>query len=118
MSNTHGDFADNAEAAQDIKNVFLQYTTQLTGCEPPAFVYEALDLIATKLSRIVTGDPWCARHWRGIAAYAKLVEDRLVAADAAAPDEFNPVLGPWLDCDYRGADASDAGALSAIVNKR
>jgi hypothetical protein len=38
---------------------------------------EALDLIATKLARIVSGDPEYGDSWVDIAGYAKLVADRL-----------------------------------------
>lgn len=33
---------------------------------------EALDLMATKQSRIVSGDPTFADHWDDIAGYARL----------------------------------------------
>lgn len=36
------------------------------------FQREALDLIATKISRILTGDPFAPDHWDDIAGYAHL----------------------------------------------
>lgn len=38
---------------------------------------EALEMVAVKMSRIVSGDPNFPDHWHDIAGYAKLVEDRL-----------------------------------------
>lgn len=39
--------------------------------------YEALDMIAHKIARIINGDPDYADSWDDIAGYAKLVADRL-----------------------------------------
>lgn len=39
---------------------------------------EALEMIAVKVSRILTGDPNFTDSWHDIQGYAKLVEDRLV----------------------------------------
>lgn len=43
----------------------------------PAPQKEALDMIAHKMGRILTGDPNHEDHWRDIAGYATLVADRL-----------------------------------------
>ena len=59
---------------------------------------EALEMIAHKLARIITGDPHYDDSWRDIAGYAQLVANRL-AAPAAAPatdtdkPTANPVVG-------------------------
>ena len=45
---------------------------------------EALEMIAHKLARIITGDPHYDDSWRDIAGYAQLVANRL-AAPAATP---------------------------------
>lgn len=52
---------------------------------------EALEMIAHKLARIITGDPHYDDSWRDIAGYAQLVANRL-AAPAAAP-AANPTVG-------------------------
>ena len=39
--------------------------------------YEALDMIAHKIARILNGDPDYADSWHDIAGYAQLVADRL-----------------------------------------
>lgn len=70
----YGRFADNAGISQSIKfaaraglNYHALDNDQL----------EAIDQIAAKISRIVTGDPDYVDNWDDIAGYAKLVADRL-----------------------------------------
>ena len=70
----YGAFAANADVAQKIKGcIRLAETT----CGLSFDQAEALDLIASKISRIVTGDPDYVDNWDDIAGYAKLVADRL-----------------------------------------
>lgn len=38
---------------------------------------QALDMIATKIGRILTGDPRCIDHWKDIQGYSRLVEKDL-----------------------------------------
>lgn len=45
---------------------------------------EALEMIAHKIGRILNGDPNYVDSWDDIAGYAKLVSDRLAAADGVA----------------------------------
>ena len=65
---THGDFAKVARAATDLKHSFRRSPGRMTDIQR-----EALDLIATKLARIVCGDPNVRDHWEDIAGYANLV---------------------------------------------
>jgi hypothetical protein len=70
---THGNFADNARVAQAIKRLFLKTRlTQLNDVQA-----EGLDLIALKLSRILTGSSDNPDNWDDIAGYAKRVADEL-----------------------------------------
>lgn len=66
---THGRFELTAACAQDIKYVFRKYD-QHPGKNMRA--EEALDLIATKLARVVCGDQMNKDTWLDIAGYAKL----------------------------------------------
>jgi len=50
---------------------------------------EALEMIATKIGRILTGNPNHEDSWRDIAGYATLVADRIPKAPAATPPD------PW-----------------------
>lgn len=68
---THGDFAENAEVSQRLKAVFRSRLP--AGTNPTTFVHqEALDMIALKLSRILSGQADFADHWVDIAGYAVL----------------------------------------------
>lgn len=67
---THGLFGHVAHTAQQLKAVF-----QLLEHRRSPAQNEALDLIATKLARILHGNPNEPDHWKDIAGYAKLGEE-------------------------------------------
>lgn len=68
---THGDFNSNARISQQLKNMFrtepgwelLTYTER-----------EAMDMIALKFSRILSGKSLEKQHWEDVVGYAKLAE--------------------------------------------
>ena len=69
---THGDFIHVAEFAQGLK----QEMRCSAGWElMRGRQREALDLIATKIGRILFGRPGEADHWRDIAGYAELAAE-------------------------------------------
>ena len=70
----YGAFIDNAAISQRIKDscrLGVSYDTLVWDHR------EAIDMIAAKISRIVTGDPDYVDNWRDIAGFATLVADRL-----------------------------------------
>lgn len=67
---THGSFADNAKHSQAMKHIFAMYSGGM--CEVHR---EALDMIALKLSRILSGQANYKDHWDDIAGYAKLASE-------------------------------------------
>ena len=73
--NSYGDFTDNAQVAQQLKNAVRrgQAWVHASGAQR-----EAIDMILSKISRLVTGDPAHKDSWHDIQGYAKLAEDRLV----------------------------------------
>ena len=82
----YGDFRDNGRIAQGIKEVYRSHP--LWGAVPP-HIQEGLDLIATKISRIVSGDPLYPDNLIDIAGYATrclqiVDEDRGTARPAHA----------------------------------
>lgn len=77
---THGKFPDNAVVAQSIKNT-IRAAPNWSQLHPSQ--REALDLIATKIGRIMAGDPYHPDHWLDLAGYAELALD--VCRDAANP---------------------------------
>ena len=69
----YGDFSDHAKIAQNIKRGM-----QCQGYdELPDMHRQALEVIADKIARILSGDPNYSDNWHDIQGYAKLVEDRL-----------------------------------------
>ena len=74
---THGDFRKLAQTAQGLK-VFLRLRD--TGTSMNAAQQEALDLIATKLARIVCGDADFLDHWLDLSGYSRLICDMLEGA--------------------------------------
>src|ERR1700675_1689050 len=70
----YGDFSDNAEYAQQIKDVLHG---GISWADMPYHMQEALDLIASKIARMLSGDPMYRDSWHDIVGYATLVEQRL-----------------------------------------
>ena len=70
----YGGFINNASIAQRIKAV-MHSTSNWT--EMSYDKREALDQIASKIGRILTGDPEYVDNWHDLQGYPKLVEGRL-----------------------------------------
>ena len=70
---TYGAFKDVAQVAQEMKNAIRMCNNS----ELEDDQIEALDMIASKIARIVNGDPNHTDSWVDIAGYAQLVADRL-----------------------------------------
>ena len=68
---THGDFNRTAWYAQQTKQLWNSKDDWL---RLTPIQREALDHMATKVARILSGDPNEAEHWRDIGGYAKLAE--------------------------------------------
>lgn len=64
---THGSFSNTASIAQSIKRIIRNSNRQTNNAQE-----EALDLIATKIARILSGKANTKDHWDDIAGYAKL----------------------------------------------
>jgi transposase len=72
----YGNFIDQARVAQRLKNVAQNFAMQ-QGKTFDMDQAEAIDMIFSKLARILNGDPNYADNWIDIAGYATLVADRL-----------------------------------------
>jgi len=70
----YGSFLETASAAQALKET-MQDNNNWGRLDVD--MTEALEMIATKIARILNGDPNYADSWIDIAGYAKLVADRL-----------------------------------------
>jgi hypothetical protein len=66
---THGDFADNAHFGQALRAL---WRTSRNWDEMPEKHREALDHIAGKLSRILSGQSGFKDHWDDISGYSVL----------------------------------------------
>lgn len=95
-ANTHGDFRNNGNIMQALKNVMRskgvnwptpsvpkpQNTLDLTPEQ-----CEALDMIQHKIGRILSGNPNEPDHWHDIAGYATLVENILRTGNSHIPNQ-------------------------------
>ncbi len=74
--NRYGSFVGHAEVTQRLKRVMAEELAKRN--KPLADdQWEALEMIAHKIGRIINGDPDYDDSWVDIAGYAKLVSDRL-----------------------------------------
>lgn len=72
----YGPFVGHAEVTQRLKRVMAEELAKRS--KPLADdQWEALEMIAHKIGRIINGDPDYDDSWVDIAGYAKLVSDRL-----------------------------------------
>lgn len=79
---THGDFAENARLSQSLKAIFFG----AAGYQHLTLVQlEALDMIALKLSRILSGHAMHSDHWKDISGYAELAVQEIELGMADAP---------------------------------
>lgn len=70
----YGDFETDAATAQKLKDVMMQHA----GWQKLTFAQrEALQHMATKIGRILNGDPNYRDNWDDIAGYAKLIGNKL-----------------------------------------
>lgn len=67
---THGKFAVTAQIAQKLKSVIINSNRSTSNQQE-----EALDMICSKIARILSGNPNIKDHWADIAGYAKLGEE-------------------------------------------
>ena len=66
---THGNFDDTATVAQTLKAVMRRGRNWES---LPNQSKEALEMIATKVARILNGDATDPEHWNDVAGYARL----------------------------------------------
>ncbi len=81
----HGDYPQQAATAEALKNVMKagKFWKMMTPVQR-----ESLDIIAVKISRILTGNPNHADHWHDIQGYARLAEREVVNAQPL-PEKIN-----------------------------
>ena len=77
---THGDYYRVAMMAQELKDVMRRGKNWKVLDDTQR---EALEMIASKIGRIMSGNPHEADHWRDIAGYAALIERWLTSCTAS-----------------------------------
>lgn len=106
---THGDWKRQAHCAQRFKKVindFASITTPLTHSQR-----EALDMIAVKMSRILSGDPSYTDHWDDISGYA------ILGKFGHAKSDFAPKPGEIFYEGNRVETKSGKGLIKIINTK-
>ena len=112
---SYGDFGSQAMCAQTLKQI-LHGHAHRHGVDLSGEQKEAIDMMATKLSRIVNGDPNKVDSWRDVEGYAKIIADRLeeqqqraVASDVMVEDAEGAVVKPFsgLEDAYDSRDPRD-----------
>lgn len=94
---THGDFAINAHIAQGLKAFIVNQPGYSSLSE---IQREALDLISTKMSRILSGGFNNPDNWHDIAGYATLAEQEVTPAEPmkkAIDDLFSGIKSAPVD---------------------
>lgn len=72
----YGKFKNLAQLCQELKRVMVRHASAV-GTEFTDSQWEALEMIAHKIARIVNGDPNHIDSWSDVAGYAKLIVDEL-----------------------------------------
>ena len=97
---TYGDFKDIATISQNLQKVMR---TGRNWDALPNDMREALQAIASKMARILNGDPEHIDSWHDIAGYAQLPENRLrqaAAAEVATPVPPSAMPPEDIDVQY------------------
>jgi hypothetical protein len=68
----HGDYGNTSSVAQELKMV-MRASKRWAYLKPSR--KESLELIATKLARILSGNPEDLDHWHDIEGYAHLISE-------------------------------------------
>ena len=87
----HGSYADTSRTAQFIKQALREGTNWPLMRDDQK---DALEMIATKLARILSGNPNLADHWDDITGYARLVSRSLHGKEIPAPAKQTPSPSP------------------------
>lgn len=80
----YGSFDGHASISQGLKAVITANLSLQCLDKIQHYHAEAVDMICHKLARIANGDPDYIDNWHDIAGYATLVENILLANEAAA----------------------------------
>ena len=85
---THGAFYNVASMAQELKDAMRRGRNWKVLDDTER---ETLEMIASKIGRILAGNPHEPDHWRDVAGYATLIERALTVCNAS---ECDPIPRP------------------------
>lgn len=107
----YGDFVKTFDVIQQIKDALKD---GVGWAAMPPERREALEMIAVKLGRLVSGDSGHADSWHDIAGYARLVEESLSGVQQIKVTVKDEDYIRWLGkCLFD--DAMNGGPLSGLV---
>lgn len=113
----YGDFTHHAAVCQCLKEVMMLHTASKYA-QLSADKKQALDVIADKIARILTGDPEYDDNWIDIQGYAKLAQERLVTPSLRTAEEARQAWGtgcvPAFDRMFQGTTAKDFPSVPPI----
>jgi hypothetical protein len=110
--NRYGDFTDHAKICQNIKRGMMCRSFD----DLPDIHRQALEVIADKIARILSGDPNYADNWHDIQGYAKLVEDRLPKENnPTAVKKYQELANSWI-CNHGPQTVSYGNWNAAAAN--
>jgi hypothetical protein len=109
--NVHGDFKDNAMCSQRLKHVI---ETSKNWANMSEVEREAVHMISSKLSRILTGNPHEPDHWHDIQGYSNLVERYLTTGtfledDLITKESLEQLRQTWADMAMRNGNLNTKG---------
>lgn len=76
---THGDYTNTAQVSQHLKTTMRNARNWARLSNDKR---ESLDMIMTKVARIMSGEPNEPDHWLDIEGYARLARERLIETQA------------------------------------
>lgn len=82
--NNYGEFTTQGMYTQRLKELFRDEDGSWESMDDD--MKEALDMIASKIARLINGDPYHIDSWHDIQGYARLIEARLIKEEQ---DEFD-----------------------------
>jgi hypothetical protein len=96
--NNYGEFSNHAALSQTLKNTIMQHYFIVHGGDQatplPAFMVEAISMIAHKLARIANGNPFYDDSWKDISGYAELAVKGIAQLEAAKASKAKETVAP------------------------
>ncbi len=109
----HGDFSIDAQNSQLLKMCIRSARDGNAWHYLRDYQREALDLICTKIGRILAGNPHHVDHWLDIAGYATLVVNRL-STPPTTPGKLRAISTDECDCAQCQSDLQQPGLMADV----